>query len=653
MRDQLNAQASQIKDILLDNFANQKLLIMQRQKQTRYLMSSMLAGLVTLYIIVGFFLWQGSIHPIATLTQYLNNNKIEKTRFNIPFLRRRDEIGDFARAFAEMVRRRSLAELQLREHAEELLVSKEEADQANTAKSQFLANMSHELRTPLNSIIGIVQVIKGHDLNAKQKNLFEIIAISSQNLLKIVNDILDLSRIEAGEVDYEYTVFDLNQNIAQAVESLHYMAAQKGLSLTLDNFLRKDLYVLGDPLRFSRIVINLVNNAIRYTQRGSVIVKVSSVEVLKNTERIKIDVIDTGIGIPANRIDTIFEKFTQGDSSTTRKFGGTGLGLAITKELLQIMDGSIAVKSAQDVGSTFTVEIPFEFITDLERIAQSQECVAELDHHNHDIRRVKLAEAHILLAEDQEMNIVFMRHLFKDLGIENYTIATTGIAVLEVLKERHCDLILMDCHMPEMNGYEAAEYIRADRDPQKSNIPIIAMTANVMQKDIDHCFEIGMNEHLGKPFDLGEFKDKIQIWIDMDDNVSQDSETKIPESAEGEDLNDGAPVDLTNLKQNTMNDDELLKEMVEIFIRDSRAQIENLRNNCDTGINDNWVEAAHALKGLAGSVGAKSMRGYCETAQNMNDSQVHEREETLRNIEIDFALVEDYLQDLGVCSIQK
>ena len=423
-----------------------------------------------------------------------------------------DELGALVDNFNTMLQTVAQRDEEIIAAKEDQAAAKERAEKANQSKSEFLANMSHELRTPLNSILGMIQLIRAKDLGTELEETFDMIRSSSKSLLDIVNDILDLSKIEAGEIDLEALPFDGVKNAQNAVKSLKPLAADKGLALSYANN-TENIYIVGDSLRFSRIIINLVNNAIRYTEKGEINVTINVKTLTGNRAKVRCEIQDTGIGIAKDKIDKIFDKFTQADSSTTRKYGGTGLGLAITKELVTLMGGEIGVKSALDIGSTFWFEITFDTLEELPKMDEQPTINAQ---GSANAQAVPVKDIKILMAEDHVMNQRFMQKLFSSLGIENYTIVENGKDALQQVQDKDYDLVLMDCHMPEMNGYDATRAIRNLADPKKSAIPIIAMTANAMPEDENKCLAVGMDKYLAKPLQIEVFKTNLSNWINFD-----------------------------------------------------------------------------------------------------------------------------------------
>jgi len=520
------------------------------------------------------------------------------------------------------------------EQTKNLIVEKENAEKANSVKDDFLANMSHELRTPLNSIMGLTSLMI-NDENAPKDHLesLSIVHQASDILLKTVNDILDISKIEAAHFQLVEDPFNLYQILQQTVQQLKPLASQKGLTLSEKINVSEDVNIIGDDIRFSRVLTNVISNAIKYTENGNVDLKF--VIIPKSSRKIlfQANIKDTGIGIPANMLEKIFDKFTQTEAATHKKFSGTGLGLNITKQLVEMMGGKISVESKLESGSEFKISIPFETSKKDTKIDIND---AKMRHIN-DLARTTFQDAKILIAEDHAFNQVFIQKLFKQYGCNNYKIVENGKQVLTALNKDEYDIILMDCHMPEMSGYEATESIRS----RGNTIPIVAMTADAMVGTKDQCIAIGMDDYVSKPIDSEKLIKVIERWFIFDTSKTKDRSRN--QADEHYKNSASSPVELSMLIEYAGEDSEDLKELISYFLKKSNEDIQSLKKQITSGENKEWCLIAHGLKGSSSYIGAETLRLLCEEAQNMKVATKKSRQELFTKIKNEHTRVCEHL----------
>ena len=396
------------------------------------------------------------------------------------------------RAFLDLYEQKKLLEIS----NAELKVAKEKAEKKDLLKSLFLATMSHEIRTPMNGIIGVSELLKQTKLTNDQLDLVNIMSISGNNLLLIINDILDISKIEAGQIKLENIHFDLHNVVDEIISLLSIKAKEQGDKLILNINNNVPQYVKGDPTRVKQILLNLANNAIKFTKDGEVQINVLYLEEKNNRHKIEFNVIDTGIGIHENEKDKLFKQFSQLNQSTQREYGGTGLGLAISKSLVELMGGKIGVNSKPGVGSTFWFNI----------ILDKSNKIDKTDSKTNNSIKNSSKILNILLVEDNLINQKVAIGIIKQLG-HNIEVANNGKIGVEMYKAKYYDVVLMDIQMPVMDGFIATKKIREwEHDEKKQSGRIIALTANALKEDKEKCFDIGMDDFLSKPFKIKDIE---------------------------------------------------------------------------------------------------------------------------------------------------
>ena len=488
---------------------------------------------------------------------------------------------------------------QRKKQEEELRVAKVKAEEGSRAKQQFLANMSHEIRTPMNAILGMTRLLQKTDLTPRQATYQEAIKASADNLLVIINDILDISKIEAGKLNIESVGFDLSRLVRHLCNSIRFRAEEKGIGLFYEVDRRISKVLVGDPVRLNQVLLNLVNNAIKFTERGSVEVECILLESTDEYNTIKFQVIDTGIGIDDQKLSTIFESFNQGDNDTTRKYGGTGLGLSISKHLVNLFGGRLEVQTKKAIGTKF-------FFTIKLNIGQESDLVTMKETQQEDI---SLEGVEILLAEDHDINQFLATTLLDEWGT-HVEVVENGRDAVQKLSQKTYDVVLMDIQMPIMNGIEATRIIRRQL---KLDVPIIALTANALKGDSEKYLSTGMNAYVSKPFEPIELFNTIASVIINDPRQKEKPYKTLsrrrPEKKNNESKDlfqnqksntsksmSGQIYDLSKIDKMVEGDQVMVKKMIGMFLDKTPDLLQEMKDHLASGA---WIEVgklAHRLK---------------------------------------------------------
>lgn len=492
-----------------------------------------------------------------------------------------------------------------KEFEAELIEAKIKAEEAVKSKQQFLSNMSHEIRTPMNSIIGFTKVVLKTDLTEKQYEYINAIKSSGDSLIVLINDILDLAKVDAGKMTFEEKPFKLHSSISNMLHLFEPKMLEKNLEFKQNFDSKIPPVLIGDPVRLHQVIINLIGNAIKFTNKGRITLSARIKEQKGDRTLIEFTIEDTGIGIPDNKLDSIFDNFQQATRDTSSKYGGTGLGLSIVKQLVEAQGGKVWVKSKQGEGSIFGFNLSFK---------KGNGKIEEVHEKNLPTQKVK-EDLKILVAEDVKLNQLLIKTLLEEFGF-GLDIAANGKIAVDLAEKNHYDLVLMDLHMPEMNGFEATDHIR---NKLKLQIPIIALTADVTTVDVERCRAVGMTDYISKPIDDKLLYKKIMQYIKQNNghhknghNSKDQSKSKELPAYKGHQL-----VSFEYLREITVGKPDRMISIIHAYIEETPKLLQRISDGITSKNWDAVQAAAHSMIPSFPMVGLGDQ--YSEMAREIQD----------------------------------
>ncbi len=565
------------------------------------LIAILIMSLAFIVILLSVFLRRMIIKPVKTLAKYAHSIGTGDFDGTIS-ITNQDEIGQLARAFDEMKLNLKMSYSAIQEQNDKLV-------SLDKMKSQFLANMSHEIRTPMNTIVGFSDLLSDEDLTAEQTAQVNVIRESAHNMLYLINDILDFSKIEAGHLEIQMIDCSLGELLDSIESMMRTQADNKSLDFKVIADKDVPAQIHSDPYRLRQCMINLVNNAIKFTNTGHVHVKVSlHHDGAKHLIHLAVE--DTGIGIPQSRQAAIFDSFTQGDGSTTREYGGTGLGLAVTKQLTQLLNGELSLTSEEGQGSVFSLVIPTGVDIAASPLLDRNDAFDQKNDES-PIAEATLFSGTVLVAEDVEGNQKLMQLMLSRLGLE-VTIAEDGRQAVDMALSQSFDLILMDMQMPHMNGYDATAALKQ----QGCQTPIVAVTASAMKGDDRICMEAGCDGYLAKPIDRTELKRVVAKYIKSGQGAPDQADDATILTPPGPcrlhtatATNDSDLCDVVDwdLLIDRLGDEEIVREIMPTYIKDTKNHFEKLCQAVAAADCAGMASHAHALKGVGRNLSVQSL----------------------------------------------